>query len=369
MAATFSCRYFSIKLIDEVKQSLDEWGRVTAVYTAFCTAALRKLEGLKIAERTALMGLFKQLIGADRGVPVGPFLTSLAEFFEELPDIVCDAPKLPDYVGELIAAAIMGSSAALAAMNLLSTKPIQDVLFGDLPLKIALAAYNAIKASENETKAVALYTESAVPLSMLLPGDEDRVKDLADRANLLCLLNPPAAAAAADASGGVGDVVEKMVLDGATYDAVLAVVQKAVTAETKADGSAGSELTRAIISAVTAKSTLAAGTSVKEPTKEDEAKEAELLDTYKDVLRIVADTAKGQLAAVVAVAEFAAEKNFPKGMVNRLFEYLYDKDVVEEEVYLRFKTDKDLEKAMPKKTIAVQQAANFYDRLAQPDEP
>jgi hypothetical protein len=46
----------------------------------------------------------------------------------------------------------------------------------------------------------------------------------------------------------------------------------------------------------------------------------------------------------------------------------YENDVVEEDVYIRFKDDTELDKAMPKKTIAVQQASNFYDRLAQPDE-
>ena len=46
----------------------------------------------------------------------------------------------------------------------------------------------------------------------------------------------------------------------------------------------------------------------------------------------------------------------------------YENDVVEEDVYIRFKDDTELDKTMPKKTIAVQQAKSFYERLAQPEE-
>ena len=60
-----------------------------------------------------------------------------------------------------------------------------------------------------------------------------------------------------------------------------------MTAETRSDVRSVGELTDAVVSGVTSRTTLAAGTSVKEPTKEDEAAEAELLDSYKDLLRCV----------------------------------------------------------------------------------
>jgi len=356
--------YFSIKLIDEVKQSLDDWGRVNAVYLAFCGAALRKLEALKTAERDALMGLFKLLTGADRGVPVGPMIQALEDFFEEMVDIVCDAPKLPDYVGEFIAAAIIGSSKSLRIMEVLTTDNVQQILYGDLPLKIALAAYKAIKTSDGEAKAVALYTESKVPLSKLFPGDEERVKDLTDRAGMLCLLEGGASPGADGADFGVK--VEEMVRSGVSCKEVQEFVAKQASAEALADGSASAIVTTALISGVTSKTTLAAGTAVNAPAKEAEDMEGKELASYTSLLESVAEKEEAQLAAVVAVAQFAASKGFPKGMVNRLFFFLYE--VVDEEVFKRFKADKKIEQTMPKKTIVVQQAENFYQSLDQPAE-
>ena len=240
-------------------------------------------------------------------------------------------------MGELIAAAATGDASVLKIVEVLASESVQQLLFGDLPLKIALAAYGAIKRWDGEARAQKLYAASGVTLGQLLPGeDAARVAELADRAGVACLLEVPAesggddaAASAGDGAGpasieegGLGAAVEKMILDGASYDAVRAFVDKHVSPEDRNEGRAVGELTEAVISGVTSRTTLAAGTSVKEPTKEDEEGEAALLDTYKDLLRYIADTPEAQFAVVTAVAQFAASKNFPKGMVDRLFDHL-----------------------------------------------
>jgi hypothetical protein len=208
--------------------------------------------------------------------------------------------SLHRYVGELIAAAAVGDSTSLKVMELLATEAVQQLLYGDISLKIALAAYTAIKKWEGGARAQALYAESGITLGQLCPSeDAARVAELTDRAGLTYLFEAPVAQGdggdgdagagpAAEEEGGVGAAVEKMILSGASYDAVRAYVDKHVSPADRTDGRYVGELTEAVVSGVTSKTTLAAGTSVKEPTKEDEAAEAELLDSFKDLLRYVA---------------------------------------------------------------------------------
>ena len=60
--------------------------------------ALRKLETLKQEDRATLYDLFKQLVGAEGGIAATAFVTAVGEFVEDLADLVCDAPKIPECV-------------------------------------------------------------------------------------------------------------------------------------------------------------------------------------------------------------------------------------------------------------------------------
>jgi hypothetical protein len=95
-----------------------------------------------------------------------------------------------------------------------------------------------------------------------------------------------------------------MILSGDSYDAVRAYVDKHVSPADRTDGRYVGELTEAVVSGVTSKTTLAPGTSVKEPTREDEAAEAELLDSFMDLLRYVALSMQRSARALFIMAAF-----------------------------------------------------------------
>ncbi|XP_059161943.1 eukaryotic translation initiation factor 4 gamma 2-like [Physella acuta] len=69
-------------------------------------------------------------------------------------------------------------------------------------------------------------------------------------------------------------------------------------------------------------------------------KEKDLLDQLKGVLQLfLQDHANLQMAALYAVQVFCHSHGFPKGMFLRFFVNLYDMEVIDEEVYLRWKEE------------------------------
>ncbi|KAK6973350.1 eukaryotic translation initiation factor 4 gamma 2 [Biomphalaria glabrata] len=100
-------------------------------------------------------------------------------------------------------------------------------------------------------------------------------------------------------------------------------------------------LVTSILKYITNESTLKPGTDITvTPEKALMEKEKELLDQLKGVLQLyLQDHASLQMAALYAVQVFCHSNNFPKGMFLRFFVNLYDMEVVDEDVYLRWKEE------------------------------
>jgi len=74
--------------------------------------------------------------------------------------------------------------------------------------------------------------------------------------------------------------------------------------------------------------------------KEDTDREKELITDFKPLLAsFLSNNPDLQLAAVYALQVFCFSRQFPKGMLLRWFVALYEADVIDEHVFLRWKED------------------------------
>merc|ERR1711892_662955 len=77
----------------------------------------------------------------------------------------------------------------------------------------------------------------------------------------------------------------------------------------------------------------------KTPEKEVTEKEKEMIGEFKQVLQTFLINPELQLSAVYALQVFGFSRGFPKGMLLRWFVSLYEADIVDEHVFLKWKED------------------------------
>merc|ERR1719188_1475761 len=73
--------------------------------------------------------------------------------------------------------------------------------------------------------------------------------------------------------------------------------------------------------------------------KDDTDKEKEMIMEFKTIFSSYLTSPELQLAAVYALQVFAFSRSFPKGMLLRWFVALYEADIVDEHVFLKWKED------------------------------
>jgi len=73
--------------------------------------------------------------------------------------------------------------------------------------------------------------------------------------------------------------------------------------------------------------------------KDDTDKEKEMIMEFKNIFSTYLTSPELQLAAVYALQVFAFSRSFPKGMLLRWFVALYEADIVDEHVFLKWKED------------------------------
>ncbi|KAL4224789.1 Eukaryotic translation initiation factor 4 gamma 2 [Mactra antiquata] len=100
-------------------------------------------------------------------------------------------------------------------------------------------------------------------------------------------------------------------------------------------------LTTSVLRYVTTESTLGEECDVKSnPSKALQEVEKQLLDKMKDVIhKFVQENVGLQMHCLYAAQVFCYNNNFPKGMMLRVFMNLYDMEVVDEEVFLKWKEE------------------------------
>jgi len=103
------------------------------------------------------------------------------------------------------------------------------------------------------------------------------------------------------------------------------------------------------------------------PEKEVQEKEKECLERLNNFLRaIVGQDLKDQLEAVYALQVFCHEKDFPKDMLLRMFLCVYNMEIIEEDVFLKWK--EDINDSYPGKGKSLFQVNNWLQWLETADE-
>jgi len=117
----------------------------------------------------------------------------------------------------------------------------------------------------------------------------------------------------------------------------LAWVLAAVPEENRKDHSFISALIASVVRHIAEQTTLK--DENKTPEKEVTDKEKEMIAEFKQVLQSFLASPDLQLAAVYALQVFCFSRGFPKGMLLRWFVSLYEADIVDEHVFLKWKED------------------------------
>jgi len=117
----------------------------------------------------------------------------------------------------------------------------------------------------------------------------------------------------------------------------LAWVLAAVPEENRKDHSFISALIASVVRHIAEQTTLKEEN--KTPEKEVTDKEKEMIAEFKQVLQSFLTNPDLQLAAVYALQVFCFSRGFPKGMLLRWFVSLYEADIVDEHVFLKWKED------------------------------
>merc|ERR1711902_447279 len=118
---------------------------------------------------------------------------------------------------------------------------------------------------------------------------------------------------------------------------LLAWIKKTVPEANKKDQGFVSTLITTIVRLISESTTLKNDSSSVE--KEDTDKEKEMIMEFKTVLSSYLVSHELQLVAVYALQVFCFSRSFPKGMLLRWFVALYEADIIDEHVFLKWKED------------------------------
>jgi len=146
--------------------------------------------------------------------------------------------------------------------------------------------------------------------------------------------------------------------ENASPSEFLAWVLKNVPEESQKDPSFINALLGAVVKHISEATSLAGeGSQDKEVTD----KEKEMIISFKDILQPFLATPELQLTAVYSLQVFCFSRQFPKGLLLRWFVALYEADIVDEHVFLKWK--EDVNDSYPGKGKALFQVNNWLTWL------
>jgi len=300
----------------------------------------------------ALIHLFKQVIKLEEGVRALCHQLVDQLFASELVTAVQvreSLARLVDRVEEATMAATAGLAAWSVATDKVKLAEVAEMTEGGATHPFFLTILQVLAAKDSET-ALAKFRDSEVKLVDQLPvalRTEEQLGGLLESLHLSFLV--PLLAIKAD----MGRQLEAE----ASPAAFLAWVIKAVPEASRAEPAFVAALMGAVVRHVSEATTLAKD----EAEQEDKDREKEMILAFKEVLQPFLVSAELQLAAVYSLQVFAFSKGFPKGLLLRWFVALYEADIVEEAVFLRWK--EDVNDSYPGKGKALFQVNNWLTWL------
>lgn len=368
-----------------------------ASHTSFVQTAMRHVLELRVQEREVMLPLFEHFASSST-LPHAAFVDAFTDVVRMLDDLDIDDPKACEYVGKFL-----GRLAALGAFAPETTADaavpvdaglgflgaaVKEIENPGLAIKLVVGTFSNFKAAlvagagnrpavaENEANAaaVAAYAACGVDLEALaatVPGASgDKVLNGAlDRLNMAFLLPVRAA----------GGEVAKRLRDGMSVEDVRSWIDAEVSADVRTSPSFVRTLAAAAIGVAVAP-TLSAGE--RNLTAEVVAEEARLLKTAAAplLLPLVEGNTEAQVTVLLQVQAICYAARFPGAgtltgadgkplspLVRRLFDGLYDLDVIDEESANAWK-DRDPGSDDSGKTEALVQTNAWFEWLATAEE-
>merc|ERR1712212_1447656 len=247
------------------------------------------------------------------------------------------------------------TTAELAAWTVATEKlklaEVAEMTEGGSTHPLFLAVLQAL-AAKDKSSAVEKFKSSGVNLTDQLPlalrTEEQLGAQLEERG--LSFLVPLLAIKA--------DMGRQLEGEGAQPDSFLAWVVKSVPEEDRREAGFITSLVGAVVKHISEATTLA-GEGCQD--KEVVDKEKEMILAFKEVLQPFLTSSELQLTAVYSLQVFCFSRGFPKGLLLRWFVSLYEADIVEEQVFLKWK--EDVNDSYPGKGKALFQVNNWLTWL------
>jgi hypothetical protein len=352
--------YLSIVDLNEVKESIKEWGHPDATRD-FALDAIKKGAEASEKHRNLFSKLFLDIVGKEGGVPAALFTEAVLTFLPTLPDIMYDAPRAHEYIGDFVASASIAVPTVITSLLQFegALKKADDDGGPELPLKLALAVFGAIQNKADEAKMLEIYGAMGASIVTFMASDAERVADLADRAGVKALLATGGASAAVPAGSAT---LESLLAADATNDQLFEFVDANVKDRSTEFVFKLSEL---IVLETSKKTTCATPEDMqKPPTAEKEAAELDAVKNRSAALKVYTDGSEEKQLHILCAVQAAVHKlKNPPGLLGRWFNNLYDMDVVLEDVFLKWETDKTVSEKTQGKTMALVDATELMDRL------
>lgn len=247
------------------------------------------------------------------------------------------------------------TTAELAAWTVdtdkLKLAEVADMTEGGASHPIFLSVLQVL-ASKDEASTLAKFRGSGVKLTDQLPlalRTEEQLGLQLEERKLSFLV--PLLAIKADMGRQLED-------DNASPSTFLAWVLKNVPEDSQKDPSFINALLGAVVKRISEATSLAGdGSQDKDVTD----REKEMILSYKSVLQPFLPTQELQLTAVYSLQVFCFSRQFPKGLLLRWFVALYEADIVDEHVFLKWK--EDVNDSYPGKGKALFQVNNWLTWL------
>lgn len=304
------------------------------------------------AERDLSMKLIDDL-RSDGVINADQFIKGFSRVCQQMSDLETDVPLVKSHVA--------GFGAMALTLGLVTMNQLAEPLQGGTHYPLFLLCLQHTHRVKDKEWLSDMLTRSKLDLLDMLP-DMDQTKDrlltvLEDR-GLSFLL--PLLRLQAD--------LGRQIAAEPSATALYKWLKDKVDARLHTDSGFITTLVTALMKYITSESTLKedADPSVT-PEKVMMDKEKELLDKLKGVLQMfLHDHTDLQMSALYAVQVYCHNLGFPKGMFLRFFVNLYDMEVIEEEIYLKWK--EEVNDQFPGKGKALFQVNQWLNWLEQAEE-
>jgi len=323
------------EVFGKIDQILTKLGENSSTNEAFTTWKEVNIPAKMV--NNALIHLFKQIIKNTSSDGRAVCLEFVDQLFSS--DLVT-AVQVKESLARLVSniesntdSSTLTTTAELAAWSVSTDKvkmmEVAEMTEGGASHPLFLTVLQVLS-TKNKDKTLDMFKESNIKLTDQLPTNmrtEELLGEQLEKRQLSFLV--PLLAIKAD--------MWKQLETKPASSSFLAWVTAAVPETNRKDPSFISALIASVVRHIGEKTTLKEGNATLE--KEVTDKEKEMIGDFKEVLQTFLTNQELQLSAVYALQVFCFSRGFPKGMLLRWFVSLYEADIVDEHVFLKWKED------------------------------